>query len=410
MVSWLKRCFLGSQEPTQGLGDSTSSLPEPQAGQAIAVIRNDLSTAEATRNDAILASTLDMDRFVEPEQPDASAVNSLEEARQVISRLKARVQELENSTGQIAESTLMSLRQIRLPEQEARIVPTLATCKKGHETMPSIVDAIRDVNLDPRDEQKSFPHRFCVYAKQELVELLGRAGKPAAAVLLQAVLEEDIGNVPPALLLDIDPAIGDAIAGSPELMAEVQKARGPTDFSQLSSIDRLPGYLRLRLYMMQACGARPMLAHATATARALFKVRTDRQLQYVLEGQVQQDAMLGMLLQEILDEMLSAPVSRSSAASTADGDRSTIIMHSLSHFVNTSNPKVFPFVPVSMRGCGYKKTSGEVVPCIIFEFSPDSNQGAFLEHLQRDYTMMGHISAIITLFTLKGDVLHQNAG
>ncbi|GIL63841.1 hypothetical protein Vafri_17834 [Volvox africanus] len=410
MVSWITRCFGGTQEPTQGPGDSTSSSPEFQAEQGIAAARNDLSTAEATRNDALLASTLDMDRFVEPEQADGCTVNSLDEARQVILRLKARVRELEGSVGQNAESTLMSLRQIRLPEQEARTVPTPVSVKKGHEPMPSIVDAIREVNFDTRDEQKSVPHRFCVYAKQELVELLGRAGKPAAAVLLQAVCEEDIGNVPPALLLDVDPAMGDAVAGSPELMAEVHKGRGPTDFSQLASVDRLPGYLRLRLYMMQACGARPMLAHATATARALFKVRTDRQLQYVLEGQVQQDAMLGMLLQEMLDEMLSAPVSRSSATSTTGGDRSTIIMHSLNHFVNTSNPKVFPFVPVSMRGCGYKKTSGEVVPCIIFEFSPDSNQGAFLEHLQRDYTMMGHISAIITLFTLKGDVLHQNAG
>lgn len=82
--------------------------------------------------------------------------------------------------------------------------------------------------------------------------------------------------------------------------------------------------------------------------------------------------------------MLSAPVHRETNAAgtgplhcTGDVSRetsSTIVVHSLNHFVHTSNPKVFPFVPVTMRGCGYRKRSGEVVPCIIFEFSPDSNQ------------------------------------
>ena len=42
---------------------------------------------------------------------------------------------------------------------------------------------------------------------------------------------------------------------------------------------------------------RPVLAHANTAARQLFEVRSDRQLQLVMEAQVQQDAMLAMLLQ-----------------------------------------------------------------------------------------------------------------
>ncbi|GLC33991.1 hypothetical protein PLESTM_000141600 [Pleodorina starrii] len=406
MAGWLVRCFRGQRRArTFAEPSSAASGAVSQAEPVPATARNAVVPAECARQDAMLASTLDMDRFVEAEQVEM--VTSLEDARQLILKLKARVRELEGSAGQNAD-TLSSLRHIRLPEQEARAAHLPGPGKRGiHETMPFFAESASGTH----EGQKSVPHLLHAYTKQELVEMLSKAGKPSAAVLLQAVCEEDIGNVPPALLLDVDPAVGDAVAAAPELVAGLQGAGSAANFSQLASMERLPSYLRLRLYMMQACGARPMLAYATSTARSLFKVRTDRQLQYVLEGQVQQDAMLGMLLQEMLDEMLSTPVSRFSVAGVPrEGERSTIVVHSLSHFVNTSNPKVFPFVPVTMRGCGYRKSSGEVVPCIIFEFSPDSNQGAFLEHLQRDYTMMGHISAIITLFTLKGDVLHQNAG
>ncbi|GFR42727.1 hypothetical protein Agub_g3645 [Astrephomene gubernaculifera] len=343
-------------------------------------------------------------------QNEGPAVASLEEARQLIRVLNTRLRELEGSAA--AESLLQSTI-ASLPADKAGQTLSPAHHKTGNDMgkimeSDQIIDADGDrrANEDPHHRE---PHTFRVYEKKELIDTLRSRDKPAAAVLLQAVCEEDLPNVSPALLLDVDPAVGEAVAGAPELMASIHSGRSVAD---LACMEHLPPYLRLRLYMVQASAARPILAHANTAARTLFEARSDRQLQWVLEAQVQQDAMLAMLLQEILDELLTAPVSRCSGpldptCSESDG---AMTLHSLSHFANTNNPKVFPFVPVTMRGCGYRKTSGEVVPCVLMEFAPDSNQGAFLEHLQRDYTMMGRMSSIVTLFTLKGDVLHQNAG
>ncbi|KXZ41700.1 hypothetical protein GPECTOR_314g8 [Gonium pectorale] len=268
-------------------------------------------------------------------------------------------------------------------------------------------------------------HPFRAYEKHELVRLLRDSGKPAAAILLQPVAEGDT-SVPAPLLLDVDPSMAEAISGTPELLVALQAGSrngGGVMGSVLQHHAVLPPYLRLRLYMLHAWAARPLLAHANNAARSLFEVRSDRQLQLVLEAQLMQDATLAMLLQELLDELLTAPTERASTSCSlmdladSGGDSSGggvrwlgPMLRSLSHFVTTNNARVFPFVPVTLRGCGYKKSSGDVVPCVIIEFAPDSNQGAFLEHLQRDYTMLGRMNAIVTLFTLKGDVLHQNAG
>lgn len=78
---------------------------------------------------------------------------------------------------------------------------------------------------------------------------------------LQAVCEEDLGSAPPALVLDVDPTVGDIVAAAPELVAALKgfdgsRSGGPVNFSHLSSLDRLPAYLRLRLYMMQSSGAK----------------------------------------------------------------------------------------------------------------------------------------------------------
>ncbi len=105
--------------------------------------------------------------------------------------------------------------------------------------------------------------------------------------------------------------------------------------------------------------------------------------------------------QEVLDELLSAQANPTTGA---------LQLSPVSHFVNTANPGVFPFVPVTLRGGGYVKISGDVVPCVLLQFSPDSEQDAFLQHLQRDYAMMSRMTSIVTLFKPKGDVLHQNAG
>lgn len=43
----------------------------------------------------------------------------------------------------------------------------------------------RNIGVMSFDENKSVPNLFCAYSKQELVEQLSKAEKPAAAVLLQ---------------------------------------------------------------------------------------------------------------------------------------------------------------------------------------------------------------------------------
>ncbi len=48
---------------------------------------------------------------------------------------------------------------------------------------------VRDAPAEAHQrEQKSVPHLFCAYTKQELVQTLAKAGRPAAAVLLQVGL------------------------------------------------------------------------------------------------------------------------------------------------------------------------------------------------------------------------------
>ena len=88
--------------------------------------------------------------------------------------------------------------------------------------------------------------------------------------------------------------------------------------------------------------------------------------------------------QELLDELLEADPAPAAAAAAAagagaaPGDQLSLVgagegsrrggmaapaltLHTVSHFVNTSNQKVFPFVPVTMRACGYQVRLGAVV-------------------------------------------------
>ena len=125
----------------------------------------------------------------------------------------------------------------------------------------------------------------------------------------QAVCEEDLEAVPPGLLFDVDPAAGEALAAAPQLAAALastlrtttaahnntgrfgqqqhqqqqqqQLGRGASGGAHASaaggvflesggaagltgtggtggtgSLEALPAYLRLRMYMMQACASR----------------------------------------------------------------------------------------------------------------------------------------------------------